>query len=164
MATPWTVARQAPLSMGFSRQEYWSGLPFSSDLDEHDSFRDPYEWIMARSPFCVWLISLSITSSRVIHVAAGVRPRRPSFLRLKTSHCVTLATFRLFIHQWTPGLLAAFSYRGQCCYGHGLHGAFIFGPRVTFKSWLSGECLNDPVKGSGGSLGYRCRGSPKCQP
>ena len=26
-ATPWTVARQAPLSMGFSRQENWSGLP-----------------------------------------------------------------------------------------------------------------------------------------
>ena len=28
-ATPWTVAHQAPLSMGFSRQEYWSGLPCS---------------------------------------------------------------------------------------------------------------------------------------
>ena len=27
-ATPWTVACQAPLSMGFFRQEYWSGLPF----------------------------------------------------------------------------------------------------------------------------------------
>ena len=27
--TPWTVAHQAPLSMGFSRQEYWSGLPCS---------------------------------------------------------------------------------------------------------------------------------------
>ena len=27
-ATPWTVVHQAPLSMGFSRQEYWSGLPF----------------------------------------------------------------------------------------------------------------------------------------
>ena len=26
--TPWTVARWAPLSMGFSRQEHWSGLPF----------------------------------------------------------------------------------------------------------------------------------------
>ena len=26
--TPWTVARQAPLSLGFSRKEYWSGLPF----------------------------------------------------------------------------------------------------------------------------------------
>ena len=30
VATPWTVACQAPLSMGFSRQEYWSGLPFPS--------------------------------------------------------------------------------------------------------------------------------------
>ena len=29
-ATPWTVARQAPLSMGFPRQEYWNGLPFPS--------------------------------------------------------------------------------------------------------------------------------------
>ena len=29
-ATPWTVAHQAPLSMGFPRQEYWSGLPFPS--------------------------------------------------------------------------------------------------------------------------------------
>ena len=28
LATPWTVARQAPLSMAFSRQEYWGGLPF----------------------------------------------------------------------------------------------------------------------------------------
>ena len=28
--TPWTVAPQAPLSIGFSRQKYWSGLPFPS--------------------------------------------------------------------------------------------------------------------------------------
>ena len=31
--TPWTVAHQAPPSMGFSRQEYWSGLPFPSAGD-----------------------------------------------------------------------------------------------------------------------------------
>ena len=30
LATPWTAAYQAPLSMGFSRQEYWSGLPLPS--------------------------------------------------------------------------------------------------------------------------------------
>ena len=30
LETPWTVACQAPLSLGFSRQEYWSGLPFPS--------------------------------------------------------------------------------------------------------------------------------------
>ena len=33
LVTPWTIACQAPLSMGFSRQEYWSGLPFSSSGD-----------------------------------------------------------------------------------------------------------------------------------
>ena len=33
---PWTVAHQAPLSMGFSRQEYWSGLPFPSPGDLPD--------------------------------------------------------------------------------------------------------------------------------
>ena len=32
-ATPWTVAYQAPQSMRFSRQEYWSGLPFPSPGD-----------------------------------------------------------------------------------------------------------------------------------
>ena len=32
-ATPWTVAYQAPQSMGFSRQEYWSELPFLSPGD-----------------------------------------------------------------------------------------------------------------------------------
>ena len=32
LLTPWTVACQAPLSMGFSTQEYWSGLLFSSSL------------------------------------------------------------------------------------------------------------------------------------
>ena len=33
LVTPWTVAHQAPLSVGFSRQEYWSGLPFPSPGD-----------------------------------------------------------------------------------------------------------------------------------
>ena len=31
-ATPWTAAYQVPLSMGFSRQEYWSGLPLPSPV------------------------------------------------------------------------------------------------------------------------------------
>ena len=43
-ATPWTVAYQDPRSMGFSRQEYWSGLPFPSPGD----LPDP--GIEARSP------------------------------------------------------------------------------------------------------------------
>jgi len=34
--TPWTVAHQTPLSTGFPRQEYWSGLPSSSPGDPPD--------------------------------------------------------------------------------------------------------------------------------
>ena len=36
LCAPWTVAHQAPLSTGFSRQEYWSGLPFPPPGDDPD--------------------------------------------------------------------------------------------------------------------------------
>ena len=39
--TPWTVAYQAPPSVGFSRQEYWSGLPFPSPGDLPNSGIEP---------------------------------------------------------------------------------------------------------------------------
>ena len=40
-ATPWMVVCQAPLSMGFSRQEHWSGLPFLSPGDLPDPGMEP---------------------------------------------------------------------------------------------------------------------------
>ena len=40
-ATPWTIAYQAPLSMGFSRQEYWSGLLCSAPGDLPEPGFDP---------------------------------------------------------------------------------------------------------------------------
>ena len=46
-ATPWPVARQAPLSMGFSRQLYWSGLPYPSPGDLPDPRNEP---MSLRSP------------------------------------------------------------------------------------------------------------------
>ena len=39
--TPWAVAHQAPLSMGFSRQEYWTGLPFPPPGDLPNSGMEP---------------------------------------------------------------------------------------------------------------------------
>ena len=39
--TPWTVAHQAPLSMGFSRQDYWSGSPFPPPGDISNSGMEP---------------------------------------------------------------------------------------------------------------------------
>ena len=49
--TPWTVARQAPLFMEFSRQEYWNGLPLSSPGDLPNPGTEP------RSP-TLWADSL----------------------------------------------------------------------------------------------------------
>ena len=40
-ATPWTVVHQAPLAMGFSRQEYWSGLPCPPPEDLPDLGMEP---------------------------------------------------------------------------------------------------------------------------
>jgi len=42
LCDPWTVARQAPLSMGFPRQEYWSGLPLSTPGDFPTQESNPY--------------------------------------------------------------------------------------------------------------------------
>ena len=42
LATPWTVAHQALLSMGFPRQEYWGGLPFPSPGDLSDPGTKPW--------------------------------------------------------------------------------------------------------------------------
>ena len=53
-ATPWTVAHQAPLSMGFSKQEYWSGLQFPSPGNLADPGIKPASpiWQADSSPLC----------------------------------------------------------------------------------------------------------------
>ena len=56
-ATPWTVAHQAPLSVGFSRQEYWSGLPFPPPGDLSDpgiEFASPASPVLAGGFFTTW--------------------------------------------------------------------------------------------------------------
>ena len=54
-ATPWTVARQAPLSIELSRQEYWSGLPFPSPGDLSNPGIEPSSLeLHTNSFFTVW--------------------------------------------------------------------------------------------------------------
>ena len=52
-ATPWTVAHQAPQSMGFSRQEYWSGLPFPSPGGIPDPGIEPVSLALAGGFFTI---------------------------------------------------------------------------------------------------------------
>ena len=69
--TPWTVARQAPLSMGFSRQEPWSGLPGPPPGDL------PHPGIEPRSPT---LRAYSLLSESP---ANSMKPSVPSKLKAK---------------------------------------------------------------------------------
>ena len=48
--TPWTRAHQAPLSIGFSRQEYWSGLPFPSPVDQTGSLALQTDYLLSEPP------------------------------------------------------------------------------------------------------------------
>ena len=49
LATPWTAAYQTPLSMGFSRQEYWSGVPLPSPIKRHEGTLNADDWLSGRS-------------------------------------------------------------------------------------------------------------------
>ena len=56
-ATPWIVTHQAPLSMGSSRQEYWSGLPFPPPGDLADTGIEP------KSPVSLALAGMFFTTA-----------------------------------------------------------------------------------------------------
>ena len=67
LVTPWTVARQAPPSIGFSRQEYWGGLPFSS----HNHFLksiciSEVSWTFFEKCKCSAIVFFSLQSSRYV--------------------------------------------------------------------------------------------------
>ena len=55
LVMPWTVACQAPLSIGFSRQEYWSGLPFPSPGNLLDPGIEPRSPALEADSFTVWV-------------------------------------------------------------------------------------------------------------
>ena len=63
-ATPWTIARQPPLSMGFPRREYWSGLPFRQCIKkqrDHFAHKVPYSQSYGFSSSHVWLSPFAST-------------------------------------------------------------------------------------------------------
>ena len=121
-ATPWTVVYQAPPSMGFSRQEYWSGLPFPSPGDLPDPGIEPgsptlqADALTSEPPgkpdimyiyiiYCIYIIkyvigvltfSLSMIPWRFIHVVICVIH---SFLLLSRIPCEH-TTVCLAIHSW----------------------------------------------------------------
>ena len=67
LATPWTAAYQAPPSMGFSRQEYWSGVPLPSpgEMDESDQNVQTISYMISKfwecSVQCGYLLTILYT-------------------------------------------------------------------------------------------------------
>ena len=72
-ATPWTVACQAPLSMGFSRQEYWSGVPFPSLGDLPDPGINPASLMSPALPALFFTTSVTWEAQHLAQCLANVR-------------------------------------------------------------------------------------------
>ena len=84
--TSWTVARQAALSMGFSRQEYWSGLPFPSPGDLPDPGIEPgtpalqADSLLSELPgkqICIEYLPNDSFSSNYLKIFLNILPKAP---------------------------------------------------------------------------------------
>ena len=74
LCDPWTVAYRAPLSMGFSRQEYWSGLPFPPPWDLPNPETEP------KSPATPTLSGDSLPLS---HLGSPIKTQGMHFMKRK---------------------------------------------------------------------------------
>ena len=129
-ATPWTIAHQVPLSMGFPKQEYGSGLPFSFPGDLPNPGIEPVPPALAGGFF-------TTEPSGKSQVALGLRCRVLAFSSWGdgASHCGGSSCGRA----WTPGHVGpAMAHTGSLPQGMWSH------PRAGFEpvsSALAGRCL-----------------------
>ena len=126
-AIPWTVAHQAPLSLEFPRQEYWSGLPFPSPGDFPDPGIEPVSPALADGFFYHWATRESNTwmcrEKMLLLLAVGHWGVWKSFIFKKQKMvsfpiCIYLITsevvvqsshVRLFLTPWTAAHQASLS-------------------------------------------------------
>jgi len=107
-ATPWTVASQAPLSMGFSRQEYWSGVAIS--FSRGSSW--PRDWTHVFYVSCItggfftdWATRNAICVCMYMYTHTH-------------THTHTEHLLYTFLCQWTFRLLPCLGYWKRCCNKH----------------------------------------------
>ena len=82
LATPWTAAYQAPLSMGFSRQEYWSGVPLPSPFTTVSQFAQTHiQWCHPTVSSChpLLLLPSNFPSIRVFSSKSALCIRWPKY-------------------------------------------------------------------------------------
>ena len=115
-ATPWTAAHQAPLSIGFSRQEYWSGLPLPS-LEEvlAEGITNIGQYLLICYKFYMyWFILYSINVRRWLLLFScpvvsdsllphGLQHARPSWPSPSPGVCPSSCS----LHQWSHSALSS---------------------------------------------------------
>ena len=89
-ATPWTAAHQAPPSLGFPRQEHWSGLPFPSPMHESEKWK----WSPQSCPTSSDPMDCSLPGSSVYGIFQA-RVLEWGATELATPFCLSLASLSL---------------------------------------------------------------------
>ena len=85
-ATPWTVAHQSPRSMGFSRHEYWSGLPCLTDKHAPILILRRMPWPFTMSPWALPLTS-SLKWQFILFSNSRLKDEIKNLLHFFCSHC-----------------------------------------------------------------------------
>ena len=117
-ATPWTVAHQAPLTMGFPRQESWSGLPFPSPGDlSHPEIEPELSARQADSLPSELPSHIHPTNTKLLKSVRALccvfSAAHPFLKKSRTKTKTVVLTLRLILISWSPiclGLLACHSH------------------------------------------------------
>ena len=106
-ATPWTVALQALLSMGFSRQEYWSELPFSSPGESSQPRDQTWVSCIAGGFFTVWTTgeAQQCIVDHYYKILVSIFPCTGHLINI-----IVVVHVRLFLTPWTAAHQAALSF------------------------------------------------------
>ena len=119
----WTVAHQVPLSMEFSRQEYWSGLPFPTPRD----LPNPGIKLMS-------LASLALAAESLLLMPPG-KPLWKSYSITKLKRSTSLIFPLTFYYNWNPFLLSTSFSPGVFT-----SGGFSSSPTSSIHSWRYSVC------------------------
>ena len=118
--TPWTVARQAPLSTGFPRQEYWSGVPFPFPGDFSNPGTEPASPEVAGRFFTAELLGKPIQMLTLMHIR--LRTKSINLMGSRTDYfCFPLLnhSFHLLLTKVVNILLEFFKIGILCGCKHG---------------------------------------------
>ena len=143
-ATPWTVASQAPLSIGFSRQEYWSELPFPSPGNLPDA---------GVEPGCSEAPALQADSLSLSHPESPqANTQRPIWLRAKRIWVLTRKDLKQTTH--VSSLLSTPNVFKHVCSRHESSG--------DLSAWSRAGAVSTPAGGGCGT--HPALGQKSCLP